>query len=78
MTPDGGRYSKCRTHLDKNIFKEAWAKAEFADHGKVGKRETKAWQDIDEEMGEHMPLGAIVKHFGGWTWEPAVERLAAT
>lgn len=56
-------------------------KAAFAEHAKVEKRETKAWQDVDEELGEHMTLGAIVVLFGGWTWQPAVvgaKRLAAT
>ena len=79
-TPQGIEYAKCKGHNAKREFREAWAKATFEQYGKEGKRESKAWQDIDEELGEHMTLGAVVKLFGGWKWEPAItgaKRLAA-
>ena len=80
-TPDGDRYLAATTRAEKAKFRAEWAMSVYAGHAKKGKKKSQAWQDINESIGEHKTLGAIVVMFGGWSWPPAVEgakRLAAT
>ncbi len=74
-------YLACSNRAEKAKFRADWAKAEYSDYARSGKKETKAWQDIDEEIGEHKTFGAIVQSFGGFEWQPAIngaKRYAAT
>lgn len=41
--------------------------------GSRGKEFEKSKQDIDRDLGEMVPFGAIVVAYGGWSWPPAIE-----
>eukprot|EP00969_Alexandrium_andersonii_P144475 6388712-Alexandrium_andersonii.AAC.1 len=50
----------------RQAFRLAWAQTTYKEKTKE-RRHTRSWHDISEEIGEYMPLGAVVQKLGGWT-----------
>lgn len=72
-------YSKVGGREAKRAFREQWAKHKYSDYA-CGKTFTLSYEVMDESIGEHLSLGAIVMRLGGWSWKPAVlgaQKLAA-
>jgi hypothetical protein len=65
-------YGAVHGREDKRKFREEWAKPVYSKYER-GKEFEKSWQDIDRDLGEMLPFGAIVVSYGGWSWPPAVE-----
>jgi hypothetical protein len=57
---------------ERRKFREEWAKSVYSKYSR-GKEFEKSWQDIDRDLGEMLPFGAIVIAYGGWSWPPAIE-----
>ena len=69
---DKDKYEACKTRHDKAEFRAAWARAKY----KYVLQEKSFTQDhdkIESYMCERMTFGSLVRHYGGWTWAPAVE-----
>ena len=52
-------------------FRAEWARTQYTERVKE-RRHTRSYHDIDEEIGEYLPLGAIVQKLGGWRDQSAV------
>lgn len=64
-------YHGMATREAKRLYREEWAKKEYAKY-LVGKDHEKSYQVIDRDLGEMMTFGSLVVHYGGWAWQPAV------
>eukprot|EP00969_Alexandrium_andersonii_P304650 13466484-Alexandrium_andersonii.AAC.1 len=52
-------------------FRLAWAQTTYTEKSKE-RRHTRSYADVSEEIGEYMPLGAIVMKLGAWADANAV------
>ena len=65
-------YIYCKGWEEKRKFRKPWCMDKFKDY-LHSKNQSKAWSFVDETIGSSMTLVAIVQHFGGWAWAPAVQ-----
>ena len=65
-------YDKNQSREAKAEFRKAWAKRKYS-AAQQGKTWAKSAQTADRDLGEIMAFGAMVVHYGGWQWQPAIE-----
>ena len=57
---------------EKVAMRKKWA-MEYTQAHKVGKSEVQKFQQVDVTKGTYMTFGALVVHYGGWNWQPAID-----
>jgi len=55
----------------KREVRTEWCKEEFK-HVLAEKSYAESYSVVNEQLGEYMTLGTLIKSYGGWEWPPAV------
>ena len=66
------KYSLLKSRQAKAEYRKSWSQAKFKNHVE-GKEHEESYTVIDSEKGSYKTFGALVVHYGGWGWPPAIK-----